>query len=262
MALEYQNELGVTMVPFDEIVYLPGDEIYEERREVRGRSFVELSGSRTRRDFLEKGERVPEWFMRPEIAQILSTSHRLSSERGFCLWFTGLSGAGKSTTAEIVTNLLLRHGRRVTLLDGDVVRTNLSAGLGFDKAGRDANIRRIGFVAAEIVRHGGAVVCAAISPYRDTRDEVREMIGDGFIEVHVDAPLAICEERDPKGMYAKARRGEITNFTGVDDVYEEPPSPEIVIDTVSLSAKENAWTILSYLGRLGFVELDASENYG
>ena len=134
------------------------------------------------------------------------------------MWFTGLSCAGKSTIAEILTELLLERGRRVTLLDGDVVRTNLSKGLGFTKEDRDINVRRIGFVASEIVSHNGIAVCAAISPYHNTRNEVRTMIGgDRFVEIFVDAPLAVCEQRDTKGMYAKARRGKLKNFTGVDD---------------------------------------------
>src|SRR5213078_1168354 len=161
--------------------------------------------------YLAAGVPLPSWFTRPEVAAILAEAHPPRHRQGVCVWFTGLSCAGKSTTAEILTVLLLEHGRRVTLLDGDVVRTHLSAGLGFSKADRDTNIRRIGFVAAEIVRHGGVAVCAAISPYRVTRNDVRSMCGGDahFIEVFVDTPLAVCEQRDAKGMYARARRGEI-----------------------------------------------------
>jgi len=152
--------------------------------------------------------------------------------------------------------MLPAFGRKVTLLDGDVVRTNLSAGLGFDKADRDANIRRIGFVAAEVVHHGGIVVCAAISPYRETRNGIREAVGQNFIEVFVNTPLSVCEERDPKGMYAKARSGDIKNFTGIDDVYEPPLSPEIVIDTVTQSAEENARRIIAHMRNAGFIDDD------
>ena len=148
----------------------------------------------------------------------------------------------------------MEHGRQVTVLDGDVVRTHLSRGLGFSKEDRDVNIRRIGFVAAEIVRHGGVAVSAAISPFRATRDDVRNMVGDGqFIEVFVDTPLAVCEERDAKGMYAKARRGEIKGFTGIDDPYEAPESPEITLDTVRYTAEENARRIVDLLVEMGFV---------
>jgi sulfate adenylyltransferase len=173
---------------------------------------------------------------------------KLEHEQGFCVWFTGLSGAGKSTTADIVTVLLQERGRTVTLLDGDVVRTHLSRGLGFSREDRDANVRRIGFVAAEIVKHGGAVVCAAVSPYRTTRDEVRQLVGKGrFIEVFVDTPLDECERRDVKGMYARARQGHIQGFTGIDDPYEAPRSPELTLETLADSPEHNAGRVLDFL---------------
>jgi sulfate adenylyltransferase len=168
-----------------------------------------------------------------------------------------LSGSGKSTTAEILTSLLLERGRQVTLLDGDVVRTHLSKGLGFSPEDRDTNILRIGFVAGEIARHGGTVICAAISPYRATRNEARKMVGEErFIEVFVDTPIDVCEQRDVKGLYARARRGQITGFTGVDDPYEAPVNPEITLDTVSFSAEENAHKIIDYLEERGFIQPD------
>jgi sulfate adenylyltransferase len=189
-----------------------------------------------------------------EIAAILAQAYPPRHRQGFCLWFTGLSGAGKSTTAEILAVRLLEHGRQVTVLDGDVVRTHLSKGLGFSKEDRDTNVRRIGFVAAEIARHGGGVICAAVSPYRATRNECRAMVGAGrFIEVYVDTPLEVCEARDTKGMYALAREGRIKNFTGIDDPHEPPLSPELRIDTVGLTAEENAEIILSRVIELGFV---------
>jgi sulfate adenylyltransferase len=180
----------------------------------------------------------------PLIARNLSLRH----DQGFCLWFTGLSGAGKSTTAEIIAMFLQERGRRVTLLDGDLVRTHLSKGLGFTRDDRDANIRRIGFVAAEIVKHGGAVICAAVSPYRTTRDEVRALVGnDRFIEVFVDTPLEECERRDVKGMYAKARKGQMPGFTGIDDPYEPPLDPELTLQTIATSPESNAGHILDLL---------------
>jgi sulfate adenylyltransferase len=170
-----------------------------------------------------------------------------------------LSGAGKSTTAEVLTVLLLEHSRQVTVLDGDVVRTHLSQGLGFSKADRDINIRRIGFVAAEIVRHGGVVICAAVSPYRATRQDVRTLVGtEHFVEVFMDTPLAVCEARDTKGMYAKARRGEIKEFTGIDDPYEAPGHPEIRLETVTQTPEENARVILQYLIQRGFVRVQTT----
>jgi sulfate adenylyltransferase len=192
----------------------------------------------------------------PEVASILAERHPPKHRQGVCIWFTGLSGAGKSTTAAVLTVLLMERGRQVTVLDGDVVRTHLSKGLGFSKEDRDTNISRIGFVAAEVVRHGGVALCAAVSPYKATRDDVRNMVGDDrFVEVFVDTPLSVCEERDTKGMYQKARRGEIKDFTGIDDPYEPPESPEITLDTVTRSAEENARIIIDYLaGQRFFLE--------
>jgi len=170
---------------------------------------------------------------------------------GACVWLTGLSGAGKSTVATALVARLEKCGRVTTLLDGDAVRTHLSKGLGFSREDRDTNILRIGFVASEVVRHGGIVVCAAISPYRVTRAAVRQRIEaispGGFIEVFVDTPIAVCEQRDVKGLYARARRGEITHFTGVDDPYEAPTTPEIALHTTDASPDECAEQILAFL---------------
>src|SRR5262249_1294895 len=192
-------------------------------------------------------------------AAILAETYPPRHRQGVCIWLTGLSGAGKSTTAEVLTVLLLEHGRHVTLLDGDVVRTHLSQGLGFSKADRDTNIRRMGFVAAATVRHGGVVICAAVSPYRATRNDVRNLIGaEHFVEVFVDTPLAVCETRDTKGMYAKARRGEIKDFTGIDDPYEPPTQPDVRLETVTQTPEDNARLILYYLGHQRFVRLPTS----
>jgi sulfate adenylyltransferase len=166
-----------------------------------------------------------------------------------------LSGAGKSTIAKRLTNMLQEYGRNPTVLDGDVVRTHLSKGLTFSKDDRDTNILRISFVAGEIVRHTGSVICAAISPYRQARREARKMVPeDRFIEVFVDTPLAVCEERDVKGLYAMARAGELKNFTGIDDPYEAPVEPEITLKTVGVSPKENASRIIDYLIEVGYLQ--------
>jgi sulfate adenylyltransferase len=251
---QHQQELGVTMVPFQEFVYLPDEDRYEEVARIpRGARTAAISGTQVRDDFLNRGRTLPDWFTRPETAEILGDTYPPRHRQGVCVWFTGLSGSGKSTTAEVLTMLLLEHGRQVTVLDGDVVRTHLSRGLGFSREDRDTNIRRIGFVAAEIVRHGGVVVCAAISPYRATRNEVRQMVGtDQFVEVFVDTPLEECERRDAKGMYAMARRGEITGWTGIDDPYEAPEHAEIILDTVSYTAEDNARRIIAHLEETGF----------
>jgi sulfate adenylyltransferase len=250
---QFSEELGVKVLPFQELVYLAEGDRYEEASTaVNG---ITLSGTQVREEYLNQGRELPEWFTRAEVAQILKEAYPPRHRQGVCIWFTGLSGAGKSTTAEILTELLLEHGRQVTLLDGDVVRTHLSKGLGFSKEDRDTNIRRIGFVASELVRHGGVAVCAAVSPYRVTRNDVRNMLGpDRFIEVFVDTPLEVCEERDTKGIYAQARRGEIKHFTGIDDPYEAPHSPEITLDTESQPAEENARRILISLMEQGFVQ--------
>jgi sulfate adenylyltransferase len=255
LAQRFVDELGVKVIPFKMLVYLPDDDRYEEISRVDGNQrTASLSGTQVREEYLSNGQKLPDWFTRPEVAEILAESHPPRHKQGFCVWFTGLSGAGKSTTAEILTTLLLEHGRQVTQLDGDVVRTHLSKGLGFSKEDRDVNIRRIGYVASELVRHGGVVVCAAVSPYRATRNDVRNMVGpDNYIEIYVNTPLEVCEARDVKGMYAKARRGEIKDFTGIDDPYEPPQNPELVLDTVNHTAEENARAIVEYLCERGFL---------
>jgi sulfate adenylyltransferase len=259
---KFSDEVGIGMIPFRELVYLPEEKRYEEISKVPAHAqTASLSGTQVRNDYLNNGRRLPDWFTRPEVAEILSQTYPPRHRQGVCIWFTGLSGAGKSTTADILTVLLLEHGRQVTVLDGDVVRTHLSKGLGFGKEDRDINIRRIGFVASEIVRHGGIVICAAVSPYRATRSDARNMVGqDYFVEVFVDTPLAVCEQRDTKGIYAKARRGEIKGFTGIDDPYEPPLHPEIKLDTVEHTPEENARFILDYLIQQGLVRDDTNAN--
>ncbi|MCM3872646.1 MAG: bifunctional sulfate adenylyltransferase/adenylylsulfate kinase, partial [Pyrinomonadaceae bacterium] len=234
LVAEHSQEIGVEPLFFSEFLYLPEEERYEEISQIpTNASAVTISGTEIKEEYLQKGKPLPPWFIRPEVATILEQAYGPRHRQGFCLWFTGLSGAGKSTTANILTIRLLENGRQVTLLDGDVVRTHLSRGLGFSKEDRDINIRRIGYVASEIVRHGGVAVCAAVSPYRHTRNQCRSMIDeDRFIEIFVDTPLEVCEARDAKGIYQRARAGEIKHVTGIDDPYEPPSSPELVLNTV------------------------------
>jgi len=252
-----EEDLGVKAVPFGEFVYLPDEQRYEDVRKLKPNATVaQLSGTQARDWYRDGGVDLPDWFARPEVAAAIAETYPPRFKQGFCIWFTGLSAAGKSTTAEILTVLLQELGRQVTLLDGDVVRNNLSRGLGFSKDDRDANIRRIGFVASEIVRHHGAVICAAVSPYRSTRNGVRSLVGaERFIEVFVNTPIEECERRDSKGMYLKARRGEIKNFTGIDDPYEPPLQPELELNTTTHTAEENARLIIDYLTERGFVKV-------
>jgi len=253
---KHGDEIGVKMVPFHELVYLADEDRYEEASNIPpGATTRSISGTQVRDEYLGKGVPLPAWFTRPEVASILGESYPPRHRQGVCIWFTGLSGAGKSTTADILSMLLLEHGRQSTMLDGDVVRTHLSKGLGFSKEDRDTNILRIGFVAAEVARHGGVAICAAVSPYRATRDQIRAMVGaEHFIEVFVDTPLDVCESRDAKGMYAAARRGAIKNFTGIDDPYEAPLAAEVTLDTTSVSAEENARRIATFLRERGFIQ--------
>ena len=255
---KYEAELGVRMIPFEMLVYLPDEDRYVEEKDVpQGARTLNISGTQVRDDYLAKGKLLPEWFTRQETAEILRQMYPPRHTQGFCIWFTGLSGSGKSATTQVLTSLLLERGREIAILDGDVVRTHLSKGLGFSKEDRDTNIIRIGFVAGEIVHASGAVICAAISPYRATRAEARKMVGENFIEIFMDTPVEVCEERDVKGLYAKARQamadGHPMGFTGVDDPYEQPINPEITLKGYGATPEENAHLIVSYLEDQGYL---------
>jgi sulfate adenylyltransferase len=259
MLTQYQEEIGVKMVPFEMLVYLPDEDKYVEVKDVpEGAKTLNISGTQVRDEYLSQGKLLPEWFTRPETAEILRQSYPPRYEQGFCLWFTGLSGSGKSATTQVLAELLLERGKTITVLDGDVVRTHLSKGLGFSKEDRDTNILRIGFVAGELARHGGGVICAAISPYRAARNEARKMVGENFITVYMDTPVDVCEQRDVKGLYAKARQamadGKPMGFTGVDDPYEPPIDPEITLKGVGVTPEENARQIMAYLQEQGYLE--------
>ena len=256
---KHESEIGVKMVPFEMLVYLPEEDRYVEQKDVpEGAKAANISGTQVRDDYLVKGKLLPEWFTRRETAEILREMYPPRNKQGFCIWFTGLSGSGKSATTQVLTSLMLERGREIALLDGDVVRTHLSKGLGFSKEDRDTNILRIGFVAGEIARAGGAVICAAISPYRSTRNEARKMVGeDKFITVFMDTPVEVCEQRDVKGLYAKARQamrdGNPMGFTGVDDPYEPPIDPEITLKGFDSTPEENAQIVIKYLEEQGYL---------
>lgn len=215
------------------------------------------------RRLLAAGRPLPETFVSPAVAAELARRHPPRSRRGFAVFFTGLSGAGKSTIAgALLARLLERGDRPVTLLDGDLVRRHLSSELGFSRADRDLNIRRIGFVAAEITKNGGAAICAPIAPYDATRREVRAPVEryGGFVLVHVTTPLAVCEQRDRKGLYAKARAGRIPEFTGVSDPYEEPTDAEVVIDTTAVDPARAAEAVVEHLRRCGYLADDRADH--
>jgi sulfate adenylyltransferase len=255
LAQKHEAEIGVKPLLFREFVYLPDEDRYDEGETLpAGTNTQTISGTAVREEYLRKGRLLPPWFTRPEVADILTRAHPPRDRQGFCVWFTGLPSSGKSTIAEILATKLSENGRRVTMLDGDVVRTHLSRGLGFSREDRDINILRVGFVAAEIVRHEGVVLCAAVSPYRSTRDQVRSRFDPGkFIEVFVNTPIEVCKTRDVKGLYAQALAGNLKGFTGIDDPYESPIQPDIEIDTVSLTAEQATARILDYLRQSSFV---------
>jgi sulfate adenylyltransferase len=252
----HSDELGVTMVPFQMMVYVEERDAYFPVDEVpAGARTLSISGTELRQRLAE-GREIPSWFTFPEVAEELRRSYPPRSKQGFTVFFTGLSGSGKSTIANaLMVKLLEMGGRPVTLLDGDLVRKHLSSELGFSKDHRDINIRRIGWVASEITKNGGIALCAPIAPYDSVRKEVRAMIEPrgGFVLVHVATPLELCEERDRKGLYAKARAGVIKEFTGISDPYEPPGDAEIVIDTADLTPEEAAQEVVLYLEREGYI---------
>jgi sulfate adenylyltransferase len=255
----HEAELGVTMVPFNQMVYVEDLDSYVPEDEVpEGARVKSISGTEQRRR-LNEGLELPAWFTPPAVATELRRSYPPRSRQGFTVFFTGLSGSGKSTIANaLLVKLLEIGGRPVTLLDGDLVRKHLSSELGFSKEHRDINIRRIGYVAAEITKNGGVALCAPIAPYDTTRKDVRALVeeGGGFLLVHVATPLEVCEARDRKGLYAKARAGIIEAFTGISDPYEAPDDAEVVIDTSEMRAEEAAQEIVLHLEREGYVGPD------
>ncbi len=255
---QHEAELGVTMVPFKMMVYVEASDSYAPVDEVaEGTRTLNLSGTELR-SRLATGKDVPEWFTFPDVAAELRRSHPPRSRQGFTVFFTGLSGSGKSTIANVLlVKFLEMGGRPVTLLDGDLVRKNLSKELGFSKEHRDINIRRIGYVASEITKNSGIAICAPIAPYDAVRKDVRMMVQPlgGLILVHVATSIEVCEQRDRKGLYAKARAGIIKEFTGVSDPYEKPVDADLVVDE-KLTAEEAAQQIVLHLEKEGYVAGD------
>jgi len=256
---KHEGDIGVSMVPFSMMVYVEDEDKYFPEDEVpKDKHVLHLSGTELRQR-LNEGRDIPAWFTYPEVVQELRRSFPPRHKQGLTVFFTGLSGSGKSTIASVlVTKFLEVGGRPVTLLDGDLVRKHLSSELGFSKEHRDLNIHRIGYVASEITKNGGIAICAPIAPYDSTRKHVRTMIEPvgGFIMVHLSTSVDVCERRDRKGLYAKARAGIIKEFTGISDPYEEPTDAEVVINTAELTPEEAAQEIILHLEREGFIGLN------
>jgi sulfate adenylyltransferase len=256
---QHEAELGVAMVPFKLMVYVQDQDTYAPIDEIKeGTRTLNISGTDLR-DRLARGKEIPEWFTFADVATELRRSHPPRHQQGFTVFFTGLSGSGKSTIANVLlVKFLEMGGRPVTLLDGDLVRKHLSSELGFSKEHRDINIKRIGYVASEVTKNGGVAICAPIAPYDSVRKDVRSMIQPvgGFLLVHVATPIEVCEQRDRKGLYAKARAGIIKEFTGISDPYEEPVDADIIIDTTKLTAEEAAQKILLHCEKEGYVAGD------
>jgi sulfate adenylyltransferase len=258
---KHEGEIGVTLVPFKQMMYVEEQDAYYPEDEVpAGFRTLDISGTDLRRRLAE-GREIPKWFTFPEVSRELRKRHPPRHHQGFTVFFTGLSGSGKSTLANILQVKFLEiGGRPVTVLDGDLVRKHLSSELGFSKAHRDINIQRIGYVASEITKNGGIAICAPIAPYDSIRKEVRKMIEPlgGFVLVHVATPLETCELRDRKGLYAKARAGLIKEFTGISDPYESPQDAEVVLDTTDLAPEEAVQEILLHLEKEGYVGVNGT----
>ena len=255
---EHQEELGLTMVQFRRHAYSPERRCFLPSDSEAGKGEGKDIGDRELARRLEHGEAIPAWFSFPAVLRALRRIHPPRRQQGLTLFFTGLSGSGKSTLASILYGKFIEDGRRpATLLDGDIVRRNLSSELGFSRVHRDLNVRRIGFVASEITKNAGVAICAPIAPYASTRRAVREMVEEygAMVEIHVSTSLEVCEARDRKGLYARARRGLIKEFTGISDPYEVPENPEIRIDTSDLTPAEAAQVIYLYLLREGYLDM-------
>lgn len=254
---KHAEALGMTIVPFKMMVYVPSKDKYMPVDEVpEGLETANISGTE-QRERLREGRELPEWFTYPEVAEELFRVSPPRAKQGFTLFFTGLSGSGKSTIANaVMIKLLELGGRGVTMLDGDIVRKHLSSELGFSREHRDLNIQRIGYVASEISKHGGIAVCAPIAPYAASRAQARQLVeeqGGGFMLCHVNTPLEECERRDRKGLYKKARAGVIKEFTGISDPYEAPEDADITLDTMQYSADELAQQIILQLEKRGYL---------
>lgn len=257
LAQAYAKEIGIEILPFQEVVYVQEDDNYQPVDTIPpGKTILSISGTKLRKVLYEGGD-IPKWFSFPEVIEELRKVYPPRSQQGFTLFFTGLSGAGKSTLAKAVAFQLMElQDRSVTILDGDIIRTHLSSELGYSKEHRSINVQRVGYVASEITKNKGIAICAMIAPYAKDRNYNRDLIGThgNFIEIYVSTPLHVCESRDTKGFYSLARSGKLSGFTGIDDAYEEPQKPEINIDTSCYSISEAVELILNYLRQVKHID--------
>ena len=256
LLIKHEDEIGIKMVPFKMMVYVKEDDQYMPIDLVpKEKTRLNISGTELRKK-LENGKEIPSWFSYPDIVKELQKVYPIKEKQGFTIFFSGLSGSGKSTIANGVLVKLLENGnRRVTLLDGDIVRTHLSSELGFSKAHREINVKRIGYVASEITKNGGIALCAPIAPFKESRQINRKLISQygNYIQIFVSTPIEECEKRDVKGLYAKARAGELKGFTGIDDPYEKPENCELTIDTTNITPEEAVQEVMLYLEKEGLV---------
>ena len=256
---QHANEIGVGLIDFKQIVYLPDSNQYAALDEIPASTkTAEISDSHMRDQYLAKGIPLPAWFTRPAVASILADSCPPKNRQGLTIWFTGLSGSGKSTIAHALVERLAEYGRNVAFLDGDEIRTHLSKGLSFSKDDRDTNIHRVGYVAGLLAAQGGTTICSVISPYRAPRENARKSSHGNFVEVFCNTPIEVCETRDVKGLYAKARaafaEGKSIGFTGVDDPYEAPRNPEVTLDTSRITVDQCVVQIVAKLKQLGYIQ--------
>ena len=253
-----QDEIGIRLISYTPWVYLPDLDQFASPDDIpAGSKTADISADQVRDDYLARGIPLPDWFCRPAVASILSETSPPKNRQGLTIWFTGLSGSGKSTIAHGLVERLAEYGRNVAFLDGDEIRTHLSKGLGFSKEDRDTNIHRVGYVAGLLAAQGGTTICSVVSPYRAPRDHARKLSRGHFVEIFCDTPIDICETRDVKGLYAKARAavadGKGLGFTGVDDPYEPPLNPEVTLDTSRLGVSECVDVIVGKLKELGYI---------
>jgi len=257
LLVKHEEEIGIKMVPFKMMVYVKEKNQYYGIDKIPNNcKSLNISGTEFR-EKLENGDNIPAWFSYPEVVKELRKAYPKKTKQGFTLFFTGLSGSGKSTIANGVLSKLLEKGtRKTTLLDGDIVRTHLSSELGFSKEHRDINVKRIGYVASEITKNGGIAICAPIAPFEDPRNDNKNLISQygKYFEIYISTSVEECTRRDTKGLYAKAIAGELKGFTGINDPYEIPKKPDLTIDTENMTPEESVQDVILFLEKQGLID--------